>query len=104
MASTEQALEAVFTRWARRERAPGIAWGLVRDGRLVAGGGIGTLRAGEEASPELDSVFRIASMTKSFTGAALMSLVVGGRLRLDDPVADHVPELAAWRGPTADAP
>jgi CubicO group peptidase (beta-lactamase class C family) len=104
MASTEQALEAVFARWARRERAPGIAWGLVRDGRLAAGGGIGTLRAGEEASPELDSVFRIASMTKSFTGAALMTLVASGRLRLDDPVADHVPELGSWLGPTADGP
>ena len=102
MASTGQALEAVFTRWARRERAPGIAWGLVRDGALVAGGGVGSLRAGEEAAPGVDSVFRIASMTKSFTGAALMTLVADGRLRLDDPVADHVPELAAWRGPTTD--
>ena len=104
MASTDEALEAVFARWARRERAPGIAWGLVRDGALVAGGGIGSLRAEEGAAPDVDSVFRIASMTKSFTGAALMTLVAGGRLRLDDPVAVHVPELAAWRGPTADGP
>ncbi len=104
MASTGRALEAVFTRWARRERAPGIAWGLVRDGALAAGGGVGSLRAGEEAAPGVDSVFRIASMTKSFTGAALMTLVADGRLRLDDLVADHVPELAAWRGPTADGP
>ena len=104
MTTTEQALEAVFARWARRERAPGIAWGLVRDGALVAGGGLGSLRVGEEATPRVDSVFRIASMTKSFTGAALMTLVADGRLRLDDPVADHVPELAAWRGPTTDGP
>ena len=104
MTSTEQALEAVFTRWARRARAPGIAWGLVRDGQLAAGGGTGSLRVGEEAPPGVGSVFRIASMTKSFTGAALMILVADGRLRLDDPVADHVPELAAWRGPTADGP
>ena len=104
MASTEHALEAVFTRWARRVRAPGIAWGLVRDGELTTGGGLGSLRAGEEAPPGVDSVFRVASMTKSFTGAALMTLVADGRLRLDDPVADHVPELAAWRGPTADGP
>jgi CubicO group peptidase (beta-lactamase class C family) len=104
MASTEHALEAVFTRWARRARAPGIAWGLVRDGQLAEGGGLGCLRVGEQAPPGVDSVFRIASMTKSFTGAALMTLVADGRLRLDDPVADHVPELAAWRGPTADGP
>ena len=43
-------------------------------------------------------------MTKSFTGAALMSLVVEGSVRLDEPVATYVPELAGWRGPTADGP
>src|ERR687898_572248 len=102
MTTTEQALEAVFARWARRERAPGIAWGLVGDGALAAGGGLGALRVGEEATPGVDSVFRIASMTKSFTGAALMTLVADGRLRLDDRVADHVAELADWRGPTVD--
>jgi CubicO group peptidase (beta-lactamase class C family) len=104
MASTEGALEAVFARWARRVRAPGIAWGLVRDGELAAAGGLGSLRAGDDAPPDAGSVFRIASMTKSFTGAALMTLVADGLLRLDDPVAAHVPELATWRGPTTDAP
>ncbi|CAN5684477.1 hypothetical protein BH18ACT17_BH18ACT17_02190 [soil metagenome] len=104
MTSTEEALEAVFARWARRERAPGLAWGLVRAGELVAHGGVGTSRVGERAVPDTDTVFRIASMTKSFTGAALMTSVAGGRLRLDDPVAEHVPEIGGWRGPTTDGP
>lgn len=94
----------VFERWALRTHAPGLAWGLVRDGVLAETGGIGTLRAGQEAAVDADAVFRIASMTKSFTAAALMSLVVEGRVRLDEPVATYVPELASWRGPTADAP
>jgi CubicO group peptidase (beta-lactamase class C family) len=98
------ALADVFERWARRERIPGIAWGLVRSGDLAASGGLGTLRLEEPATPDADSVFRIASMTKSFTGAALMTLVAGRRLRLDDPVSEHVPELAPWRGPTSDGP
>ena len=104
MASTAEALDAVFARWARRERAPGLSWGLVRDGNLVASGGHGTLQLGRSATPDADSVFRIASMTKSFTGAALMTLVADGRLRLDDPVAMHVLELEGWRGPTTDGP
>ena len=37
-------------------------------------------------------------------GAALMTLVADGRLRLDDPVSVHVPELAPWSGPTSDGP
>ncbi|HEX6845235.1 MAG TPA: serine hydrolase [Actinomycetota bacterium] len=95
-------LGEVFARWALRTHAPGVAWGLVRDGELVELGAQGTLRAGEDAPPDADSVFRIASMTKSFTGAALMTLVVEGRVRLDEPAATYVPALATWGGPTAD--
>ncbi|MGZ8630218.1 MAG: serine hydrolase [Actinomycetota bacterium] len=104
MDGTTEALDRVFAAWARRVHPPGIAWGLVRAGQLVAEGGLGTRRVGDDAVPDASSVFRIASMTKSFTGAALMTLVVDGRLRLDDPVAMHVPELGRWRGPTTDGP
>ena len=78
MGEPSGALSEVFARWALRSHAPGVAWGLVRDGALVASGGVGTLRVGEDAPPDADSVFRIASMTKSFTGAALMTLVAEG--------------------------
>jgi CubicO group peptidase (beta-lactamase class C family) len=104
MGEPSEALAEVFARWALRTRAPGVAWGLIRDGALVANGGVGTLRVGEDALPDAESVFRIASMTKSFTGAALMTLVAEGRIRLDEPVATYVPELAGWRGPTVDGP
>jgi len=104
MAEQSGALSEVFARWALRAHAPGLAWGLVRDGALVESGGVGTLRVGEDAPPDADSVFRIASMTKSFTGAALMTLVTEDRVRLDEPVATYVPELAHWRGPTTDGP
>lgn len=99
-----QALEKVFARWALAERTPGLAWGVIRDGEVVTSEGLGTLRVGEQAQPNADSVFRIASMTKSFTGAASMTLVAEGKLRLDEPVATYVPELAHWRGLTTDAP
>jgi CubicO group peptidase (beta-lactamase class C family) len=99
-----QALGDVFARWALVERAPGLAWGLIREGELVASAGIGILRVVDDVEPDADTVFRIASMTKSFTGAALMSLVAEGTIRLDEPVATYVPELATWRGPTTDGP
>ncbi len=103
-AADVEELERVFARWALRTHAPGLVWGLIRDGELAASGGIGTLRVGEDATPGADSVFRIASMTKSFTGAALMGLVADDRVRLDEPVATYVPALATWRGPTTDGP
>src|SRR4051794_5203785 len=84
--------------------APGIAWGVVIGGELVHHRGHGTLRIGEEAPPDADSVFRIASMTKSFTAATVLLLRDEGRLRLDDPVARWVPEAADLAGPAADSP
>lgn len=96
-------LDARFARLAAERRLPGLAWGVVRDGVLVHSSGMGTTRAGEERVPEADSIFRIASMTKSFTATTVLLLRDEGRLRLDDPVAQHVPELAAWRPLTGDA-
>jgi CubicO group peptidase (beta-lactamase class C family) len=79
-------------------------YGIVLHGELIHVRGIGTLRLGEEAVPGADSLYRIASMTKSFTAATVLSLRDAGLLGLDDPVARHVPDLAGLRGPTADAP
>ena len=44
-----------------------------------------------------DSVFWIASMTKAVTSAAAMQLVERGKLALDGPIAEVLPELAAPR-------
>ena len=40
-----------------------------------------------------DTIFQIMSMTKPFTGAAIMMLAEEGKLRLHDPVEDHLPEF-----------
>ena len=92
-----------FAAHAAERGIPGVAWGAIRDGELVHAAGLGTARDGEERLPDGDTVFRIASMTKSFTAAAVLLLRDEGRLRLDDPVAQHVPELRAWRPTTADS-
>jgi CubicO group peptidase (beta-lactamase class C family) len=107
MPPLEDALRPLDDRFARlREEAriPGVAWGVVADGELVHAGGAGTIRDGEDHRPGADSVFRIASMTKSFTASAVLLLRDAGRLRLDEPVATYVPDLADWRPPTSDAP
>ena len=92
--------DTTFASW----NVPGLIYGIVRDGSLVHARGIGTLRVGEEATPTTSSVFRIASMTKSFTAATVLLLRDEGQLRLDDEVARYVPELAAVRLPTRDSP
>ena len=98
------AVDGIFERLAERSIAPGIVYGVVIDGELAHARGLGTMRVGADARPDASSIFRIASMTKSFTAAAVLLLRDEGRLRLDDPVADWVPDLAGLAGPTADAP
>ncbi|HXV86394.1 MAG TPA: serine hydrolase domain-containing protein, partial [Gemmatimonadales bacterium] len=56
------------------------------------------------APVESTTVFRIASMSKSFAAAAILQLRDAGKLSLDDPAERYVPELAGLRYPTSDAP
>jgi CubicO group peptidase (beta-lactamase class C family)/2'-5' RNA ligase len=104
MAEALLGVDAVARSIAEREHVPGIAYGVVREGELIRGGGVGSFVAGEDRAPDEDTVFRIASMSKSFTGAALMTLVDEGTVRLDDPVATYVPEASALPLATGDAP
>lgn len=54
----------------------------------------GALAKGGAAAVDMDSLFRIYSMTKPITGMAAMMLVDEGRLRLDQPIADLLPAFA----------
>lgn len=96
-------VEAVLRERIRADGVPGAAWGLVVDGALVASGGLGVRDAATAAGVDADTVFRIASMTKSFVAAAVMRLRDAGRLRLDDRLIDLVPETAELRYPSADS-
>jgi CubicO group peptidase (beta-lactamase class C family) len=98
------AADAAADRFLADKHIPGVAYGIVIDGGLVHERGIGTIRVGGAAVPNSDSVFRIASMTKSFTAATIVGLRDEGRLALDDPIAAYVPELAGLRPPTTDSP
>ncbi|MGZ4649571.1 MAG: serine hydrolase domain-containing protein [Kineosporiaceae bacterium] len=103
------AVEALVDAYAQGGGQPGLAYGIVRGGELVHAGGRGVCalpgsRAASAARvPDADSVFRIASMTKSFTAAAILQLRDEGALALDDEAVRYVPALAAVRPPTADA-
>ena len=81
---------------------PAIAYGIVRDGALVHAAGFGDRWLGGPV-PDERTVFRIASMSKSFTASAVMLLRDEGMLALDDPASAYLPELAGWDNGAADA-
>ena len=75
--------------------APGMAYAVVSEGTIICSRGLGSLALPAGPAPDRATVFRIASMTKSFTSAVLLRLRDDGVLSLDAPVVDFVPELAA---------
>ena len=97
-------LERVAARWAEERGVPGLAWGIVIDGELAKFGSVGSREVGEQLAIDEDTVFRIASMTKSFTALAVLKLRDEGKLDLDAPVARYIPELASLAPPTRDSP
>jgi CubicO group peptidase (beta-lactamase class C family) len=89
--------------FAERDGQPGLAYGIVAGGTLVHAAGLGERWLGGPA-PDAGTVFRIASMTKSFTASTIMLLRDQGELRLDDPAEDYLPELSGLQRPSADSP
>ncbi|TXS04175.1 class A beta-lactamase-related serine hydrolase [Streptomyces sp. col6] len=87
-------LREVLEKQVRDGSVPG-AVGLVARGRHVDVAAAGSAGTDDSTPMARDSLFRIASVTKPVTAAAVMMLVEDGRIALDDPVAPWLPELAA---------
>lgn len=96
-------IDAAYAAFAQEQQIPGIAAGIVQDGRLVHVTKIGL--ADREAGRPVgkDTAFRIASMTKNMTSLAILSLRDQGRLALDAPVSTYIPQFAAVKPATADS-
>lgn len=98
---------ALYESWVEQQRAyrhqPAVAVGIVQGPELVwaKGFGLADVAAGRPATP--DTIFRIGSITKTFTATALLQLRDAGALRLDDPVSDHLPSFR-FRNRFPDAP
>ncbi|HEY8537182.1 MAG TPA: serine hydrolase domain-containing protein, partial [Vicinamibacterales bacterium] len=103
LAAAYDTIRAAMPDLAREIGAPAVVWGVVVDGTLAASGAYGLRDVEANAPATLDTVFRIASMTKSFTALAILKLRDEGRLSLDDPVVKHVPEFASVALPTRDS-
>ena len=93
-------IERIFDDHRRRQGIPGVAFGVVIDGDLVLAKGLGVRNVASDDPVTPDTVFRIASMTKSFTALAILKLRDEGKLSLEDPAAKWIPELADLTYPT----
>jgi len=92
-------LEAAAASFVGQKRLPGAAVGVIHNEGLAWFGGIGFADVAERRAPEPTTLSRIASITKTFTGTAIMQLRDGGRLHLDDPAVGYLPELRGAASP-----
>jgi CubicO group peptidase (beta-lactamase class C family) len=97
-------IDQLFATFAKSARVPGIAYGVLIDGQLVHTGSAGVRELVNRTPITPDTVFRIASMTKSFTALCILKLRDEGKLSLDDPVEKYIAELARLKYPTSDSP
>jgi CubicO group peptidase (beta-lactamase class C family) len=96
-------IEKIYREYAEKNHFPGYAFGIVLDGKLVYAGSGGYTDIDKKIPATTSSMFRIASMSKSFTAMAILKLRDEGKLKLDDPVHLYIPEIEGQRL-TADAP
>jgi len=84
-------LELLVRREQRGKRLPSVTAAVVRDGETVWETAVGAadVAAGLEAAP--DTQYRLGSITKTFTAAAVMQLRDAGRLDLEDTLDRHIP-------------
>lgn len=79
----------------REIHAAGLAIAVVRHGQTVLAKGFGYADLSERVPVSANTVFRLASITKEFTAAALLHLQEEGELSLDDRMGDFLPNYPA---------
>jgi methyl acetate hydrolase len=87
-------IDAIFQRAIQQGTVPGVVAIVASKNQILYHSAFGLQDVGKNKPMQKESIFRIASMTKPVTSAAILMLVEQGKLRLDDPVSKYLPEFA----------
>jgi len=92
-------VNALFTDFVALD-SPGAAVIVIQDGKILyqAGYGLANVKKGRAITPQ--TIFHMASTSKQFTALAIMMLTEEGKLKYDDLLSKHLPELARLKGVT----
>ena len=94
-AAQSRQIDAVLRRATEAKEVPGVVALAANDKGVIYEGAFGTRDLAKGPAMTLDTIFRLASMTKAVTSVAAMQLVEQGKLQLDQPVGNILPELSA---------
>ena len=88
-----QDIDRIFDQVYERYGLPGLAVGVIEDGKVTYTRTAGELIAGSGKPVTADTLFKIASNTKAMTTGTLARLVEAGKLHWDDPVIKYLPQF-----------
>src|SRR6185436_2178319 len=94
IAAFEKKLEALRNEY----HIPSLAIGIVNEKKLIVRGGLGYANMEKQIKPDENTVYHLASITKTFGSIILMQLVEQGKVSLDDPISKYGIDLGARWG------
>ena len=94
MASHTQ-IDTALRQATEHKDVPGVVAMAANDKGIIYEGAFGTRDLARGPDMTLDTIFRLASMTKAVTSVAAMQLVEQGKLQLEQPIGNVLPELSA---------
>lgn len=74
----------------RKEQAPSVAVAVYRNGRIDWEQGFGWADREKQVRADANTIYSLASISKSFTGTALMAMAATGQIDLDRPIEDYL--------------
>ncbi len=92
LAGLDEFIEQERAQW----KVPGVALAVVQDGKVILSAGYGQRDVKNALPVTPQTVFPLASVTKSLTVATLAALVRQGRLDWDRPVREYLPDFRLW--------
>lgn len=87
-------VEQLAENYVSQGKYSGIVTMIARDGKIIHQNAAGQMGVDDPRDMQIDTLFRIYSMTKPITAAATLILLERGKLHLNDPVSKHLPAFA----------
>jgi CubicO group peptidase (beta-lactamase class C family) len=89
-------IDNIFKEFDKRD-SPGFAIGIAKGTQVLYTKGFGSANLDYEIPITANSCFDIASVSKQFTAACIALLILDGKISLESPVSEFVPELAKYK-------
>lgn len=83
-------VDALVTREMQRQHIPGVSLAVIKDHQIILAKGYGLANVEHQVPVKAETIFQSGSIGKQFTATAVMMLVEGGKLRLDDKVSKYL--------------